>query len=74
MFVSKKNLSLIHVVSAEVAARIDVAHLLHQRIETLGVSRTLSELCQPFTECRIQSPALGMCNRARSLDQVFVRT
>jgi len=70
--VSRKNLSLIHFVPAEVSPGIHVPHVIHQRIEALCVPRALRELRKPFPECRVQSSALRSRDRARPLDQVLV--
>ena len=68
MFVSRKNLSLIHFVPAEVPARIDMLQVFHQPIETLGVSRALCELREPFADRRVQYPALPSRHGARPRD------
>ena len=59
MFVSRKNLSLIHFVSVEAAARIDVLHAAHERIETLGVSGALRKLREPFAESVVERSTLA---------------
>jgi len=68
MFVSRKNLSLIQFVPAEVPSRIDMLEVFHQPIETLGVSRALCELSEPFAERRVQCPALPTRHGARPLN------
>src|SRR5580658_4674395 len=72
MFVSRKNLSLIHFFPAEMAARVDILQAHHQGIESLDVSRALGELREPFTERIVDGSALLACDEARALDQVLV--
>jgi hypothetical protein len=72
MFVSRKNLSLIELVPAEAAARIDMAQLAHQRIESPGVRLALCKLQEPLAKGSVQGAALCAGNGTGTLDQVFV--
>jgi hypothetical protein len=72
MFVSRKNLSLIQFVPVEAPARIDVSHVLHQRIESLGIARARGKLREPLPKSDVQRLALGASNRTGPLDLVLV--
>jgi|ERR1700679_3823696 hypothetical protein len=64
---SRKNLSPIHFVPAQLPARIDMLQVFHQPVETLGVYRALCERREPFAERRIRCPALPARHRPRPL-------
>jgi hypothetical protein len=68
IFVSTKNLSLIHLISAEVLPSVNSLHSLHQRIETLRISSIGGELRKPFAEDRVHSLALGTGYQSRPLN------
>jgi len=72
MFVSRKNLSLIHLIPAEAPARVDITQALHQGVEDLRVSVARSELRQPFAKSRIQGRVSRTGNGTSLLNQVFV--
>ena len=74
IFESRKNLSLIHFISAEGSTCVHLPHLLHERIETLGIPRAFRELYEPLTECRIQCSALRTGDGAGTLNQVLIGT
>jgi hypothetical protein len=74
MLVSRKNLSLIHLVPREVPARINMPHVLHQSMEALSVSLACRELRKPLAKGLIQRRTLGASKRARLLNQVLVGT
>ncbi|MGA2218560.1 MAG: hypothetical protein ABSG51_10765 [Terracidiphilus sp.] len=65
-------LSLIQFVPSEGPTGIDVAQLIHKRIETLGVASALSKMREPFAECGVECPALAAGDGTRALDQVLI--
>ena len=74
MFVSRKNLPLIHLVPAEAAAGLNMLQALHQRVELLGAAALCCKLFQPLAEHGIQRLVPGFGQQARLLDQLDIRT
>ena len=74
MFVSRKNLPLIHFVPSEFAAGHDAAsESLHQTVVFLDVAVLGCKLLQPLAKRGIQGLVLRLCHLSGPLDQVFVR-
>jgi hypothetical protein len=61
-FLSRKNLSLIQLVPAEVLTGVHMLHAFHQCIETSRATCVGCQLRQPFAEGRVQ----GLVLRARN--------
>ena len=74
MFVSKKNLSLIHLVSRKMSACSYMLQPFHERIHLPGVPSLCGKLQKPFPESRVQRSALTSRHNARLFDQVLIRT
>jgi hypothetical protein len=72
MLVSRKNLSLIELVPAEAATRIDVVELAHERIEAACVGLALGKLLKPLAEGGVEGAALCTSNGTGTFDEVFV--
>ena len=73
MFVSRKNLALIHFVPGKMTAGLHMPQPLHQGFVFLCASLLCRELQQPFPKCRIQSGVLSSSLVACLLDQVLIR-
>jgi hypothetical protein len=73
MFVSRKNLPLIHLVPAEAPPCMYMLQAFHQRVELLRAAALCRKLFQPLTEHGVQRLMLP-CQQARLLDQLFIRT
>jgi len=74
MFVSRKNLPLIHLVPTEAAAGLYMLQAFHQRVELLRATALCCKLFQPLTEHGVQRLVPGFSQQARLLDQLFIRT
>src|SRR5271165_3745667 len=74
MFVSRKNLPLIHLVPAEASPRLYMFQALHQSVELLRAAASCCKLFQPFAEHRIERLMLGFGQQARLLDQSLICT
>jgi len=72
MFVSRKNLPLIHFVPSEFAASINMAKPWHQGIILGASSRSRRELFEPFAKSSIECLSLRTGNSAGFLDQALV--
>jgi len=72
MFVSRKNLALIHFVPVETATRTDVTQPPHQGVHFVAVAPLRGELHQPFPEDGIQRFVLRARHEPRLLDEVLV--
>jgi len=73
MLVSRKNLSLIHLVAGEPASGFDVLKPLHQRVILCPTSRLRRKLFEPFAKDDIQCFVTGASYRPSLFDQVRVR-
>ena len=73
-FVSRKNLTLIHLFTREAASRAYMAETLHQSMVLLSVPILLRELDEPLAECVIEGPLLRPGEVAGLLDEVFIGT
>jgi len=74
MFVSKKNLSLIHLFPREMPARPHGLDPAHELIEACRVRARRCVLRQPIAEGVIQGLALVASDLAGLIDQIFVGT
>src|SRR5215472_10136683 len=74
IFVSRKNLPLIHLVPAEAMPRMHMLQAFHQGVEFLSVAALRGKLFQPLPEHGIQRLMPGLCQQARLLNQLFIRT
>jgi hypothetical protein len=74
MFVSRKNLALIHFVPAEAPSCLYMLQAFHQRIKLLRAAALCRKLFQPLSEHGVQRFMLGFGQQARLLDQLFIRT
>jgi hypothetical protein len=74
MFVSRKNLALIHFVAGEVAPGLNIAKSVHESVECCPSASTTCILLEPLSKSRIQSLALGLGHQSSLLDQRFVGT
>ena len=72
MFVSKKNLSLIHLFPREMPARPHRLDPAHELIEACRVRARRCVLRQPIAESVIQGLALVVSDLAGLIDQIFV--
>ena len=72
MLVSRKNLALIHFVSGEATAGVDVTKAAHDGVHFFTVARLRGKLHQPFPEHGIERLALRARQETRLLNQVFV--
>src|ERR1700757_3237674 len=73
MLVSRKNLSLIHLVAVEPAPGFDVLKPLHQRVILCPTSRLRRKLFEPFAKGDIQGFVTGASYRPGLFDQVLIR-
>jgi len=73
IFVSRKNLTLIHLVAREAAPRAYMAETLHQGMVLLSAPILLRELDEPLAECLIEGSLLSPGELASLLDEVFIR-
>src|SRR5882762_10602130 len=74
MFVSRKNLPLIHLFPAEAPPRLYMLQALHQSVELLRAAALCRELFQPLAEHSIERLMLGFGQQARLLNQLFICT
>jgi len=74
MFVSRKNLALIHLVPTKVPPRLYVFQSLHQSVELLYAAAPCGKLFQPFAENRIERLVLRLGQQSRLLDQLLIGT
>jgi hypothetical protein len=74
MFVSRKNLPLIHLVPAEAPPRLNMLKALHQSVELLRAAALCRKLFQPFAEHRIERLMPGFGQQPRLLDQSLICT
>ena len=74
MFVSRKNLSLIHLFPVEASPRLDVLQSLHQSVELLCAAASCRKLFQPFPEHSIKRLMLRFGQKARLLNQSLICT
>ena len=72
MFVSRKNLSLIHLFPREMPARPHRIDPAHELIEACRVGARRCVLRQPIAEGVIQGLALVASDLAGLIDQIFV--
>jgi hypothetical protein len=73
MFVSRKNLSLIHLVPTESPPRLHMLQAFHQSVELLRAAALRRKLFEPLAEHRVQRLMPGFGQQARLLDQLFIR-
>src|ERR1700691_3673615 len=71
MFVSRKNLPLIHLAPAKTPPRLYIIQALHQGMELLRASASRCKLCQPFAAHRIKRLMLGFGQQACLLNQLL---
>jgi hypothetical protein len=74
MFVSRKNLPLIHLFPAEAPPRLYMLQALHQGVELLRAAALCGELLQPFAEHSVERLMLGFGQQARLLNQLLICT
>ena len=74
MFVSRKNLPLIHLFSAEAPPRLYMLQALHQSVELVRAAALCGELLQSFAEHRIERLMLGFGQQARLFNQLLICT
>jgi len=74
MFVSRKNLPLIHLFPAEAPPRLYMLQTLHQSVVFLRAAALRRKLFQPFAEHGIERLMLGFGQQARLLEQLFICT
>ena len=74
IFVSRKNLPLIHFVAAKASPRLYMLQAFHQSIEFQRTAGLCSELFQPLTERGVKHPMPGFGQQARLLNQLLIRT
>src|SRR4030095_12180692 len=74
MFVSRKNLPLIHLFPAEASPRLHMLQALHQCIEFLRTAALCRKLFQPFGEYSIERLMLGFGEQARLFNQLLICT
>lgn len=74
MFVSRKNLSLIHLFPREMPARPHRIDPAHELIEACRVRARRCVLRQPIAESVIQGLALVVSDLAGLIDQIFAGT
>lgn len=74
MFVSRKNLTLIHFVAGEVAPGLNIAKSVHESVERCPPASTTCILLEPLSKSGIQGFALGLGHQSSLLDQRFVGT
>src|SRR5258707_15486304 len=72
ILVSRKTLSLIHLVPGVLSVDLDIAQSIHQGVEFLSLSLPGGELSEPFAESSVQGSVLRLCGTARFFDQMFV--
>jgi len=72
MLVSRKNLPLIHFVSSELAASVDMAKPSHQGIILGASSSSGRELFEPLAKSSIKCPALRTRHGAGFVDEALV--
>jgi hypothetical protein len=71
--VSKKFLSLIHLIAGELPPCPDVGQTFHERVKFLGCAFPVNIGLQPVPECLVQGGAIGARHFARLLDQMGVQ-
>src|ERR1035438_3386752 len=69
-----KNLSFIHFIPAETAARGHMAQPVHEGIDLLPIAGLSGELQQPFAKSRVQRAPLGAGDEPGLLNEVFIGT
>ena len=74
MFVSRKNLSFIHLVPTEAPPRLYMPQPFHQSVELLRAAASCCELFQPFPEHGIERLMLRFGQQACLLNQSLIRT
>src|SRR5205807_3517880 len=74
IFVSRKNLPLIHLIPAKAAPCINVPQTLHQRIHFLRATGLTCKLDQPFAKGSIESLTLRTRSESRLFNKFFIRT
>ena len=72
MFVSRKNLSLIHLFPREMPARTHRIDAAHELVEACRVRARRCVLRQPIAESVVQGLALVVSDLAGLIDQIFV--
>src|ERR1700687_1728980 len=72
IFVSRKNLSFIHLFATISAAGVNVLKTLHQGTILLNISLARSIRSQPLAKGDIQSFMLSFRDLAGSFDEVFI--
>src|SRR6266852_1842927 len=71
--VSRKNLSLIHLVPAEAPPCLHVLEPFHKRVELLGVAGFRRQSFQPLAKKCIQRFVLRFSQQPRLFDQLLIR-
>src|SRR5271157_4758618 len=74
MLVSRKNLTLIHFIPAEVAASVDMTKASHECVHLLPIAGLSGKLQQPFPEGCVEGPALRAGHQPCLLNQVLIGT
>ena len=72
MFVSRKNLPLIHLVPAEASPRLDMLQAFHSRVELLRAPALGCKLFQPFAKHGIERLMPGFGQQTRLLNQLLI--
>jgi hypothetical protein len=68
MFVSRKNLALIHFVTGEVPAGLYVSHAAHECIKRCPSTGAGGVLLEPFPECSIKRSAFRLGDHTGTLN------
>ena len=72
MFVSRRNLSFIHLAAGKVMASLHIAQSFHQGAQLLGRAGLCGILQQPFTECDTERLMLKARNLTRLLNEILI--